>query len=50
MGDIIELQFLGNAYNPHLGSAISIFLMVIVLLIMGLMGFFDDEDLGGNIL
>ena len=50
VGDIIELQFLGNAYNPHLGSAISIFLMVIVLLIMGLMGFFDDEDLGGNIL
>ena len=50
VGDIIELQFLGNTYNPHLGSAISIALMVIVLLMMGLMGFFDDEDLGGNLI
>lgn len=23
LGDLIEMQFLGNAYNPHLGSAIS---------------------------
>lgn len=50
VGDIIELQFLGNAYNPNLGAAISITLMVIVLLMMGLMGFFDDEDLGGNLI
>ena len=31
IGDLIDMQFLGNAYNPHLGSAISLVLMVIVL-------------------
>ena len=50
VGDIIELQFLGNTYNLHLGSAISIALMVIVLLMMRLMDFFDDENLGGNLI
>ncbi|MBR5485768.1 MAG: ABC transporter permease [Oscillospiraceae bacterium] len=44
IGDIIELQFLGNAYNPSLGSAISMVLMVLVLLCMSLTGFFDDDD------
>ena len=24
LGDLIEIQFLGSAYNPHLGSAISL--------------------------
>ena len=44
IGDLIEMQFLGNAYNPHLGAAISLVLMVIVLLIMTLMNSFDNEE------
>ena len=34
IGDLIELQFLGNSYNYNLGSALSLVLMVIVLLFM----------------
>jgi len=34
IGDLIELQFLGNSYNLNLGSAMSLVLMVIVLLCM----------------
>ena len=45
IGDIIELQFLGNAYNPNLGSAIALVLMVVVLLCMSITGFFDDEQM-----
>ena len=44
IGDLIEMQFLSNAYNPHLGAAISLVLMVIVLLIMTLMNSFDSEE------
>ena len=36
IGDLIELQFLGNSYNYNLGSAMSLVLMVIVLLCMSL--------------
>ena len=31
IGDLIELQFLGNSYNYNLGSAMSLMLMVIVV-------------------
>lgn len=44
IGDLIELQFLGNAYNPNLGSAMSLVLMVLVLLCMSLTNGFADED------
>ena len=44
IGDLIEMQFLGNAYNPHLGAAISLVMMVIILVSMGLMGMFDKDD------
>ncbi len=44
IGDLIEMQFLGNAYNPNLGAAISLVLMVIVLVIMTLMNQFDSGD------
>ncbi len=44
IGDIIESQFLGNSYNPHLGSAMSLVLMVIVLLIMSLFNQFGSEE------
>ncbi len=50
IGDIIDLQFFGNAYNPNLGSAISLVLMVVVLLCMSIMGNIDDETMGGRIL
>lgn len=43
IGDLIDMQFLGNAYNPHLGSAISLVLMVIILLCMSIMNQFDDD-------
>ena len=44
IGDLIEMQFLGNSYNPHLGAAISLVLMVIILVIMTVMNQFDPED------
>ncbi|MDD2956121.1 MAG: ABC transporter permease [Oscillospiraceae bacterium] len=44
IGDLIDLQFLGNAYNPHLGSAISLVLMVIILLCMSVMNQFGEEE------
>ena len=44
IGDLIEMQFLGNAYNINLGAAISLVLMVIVLLIMTIMNQFNAED------
>ena len=44
IGDLIEMQFLGNAYNPNLGAAISLVLMVIVLIIMTVMHQFDSDD------
>ena len=44
VGDLIETQFLGNAYNPNLGSAISLVLMVFILLVMSLMNQFEDND------
>lgn len=44
IGDLIDLQFLGNSYNPHLGAAISLILMVIILLCMSIMNQFDDDD------
>ena len=31
LGDLIQMQFFGNTYHPHLGSAISLVMMVIVL-------------------
>lgn len=44
IGDLIEMQFLGNAYNPNLGAAISLVLMVIVIIIMAAMHQFDNDD------
>ena len=44
LGDLIEMQFLGSAYNPHLGSAISLVMMIIVLLSMGLMNHFGEGE------
>lgn len=42
VGDLIEMQFLGAAYNPHLGSAISLIMMIIVVVCMSVMNRFGD--------
>lgn len=44
LGDLIELQFMGGAYNPHLGSAISLVMMVIVMVCMAVMNKFGDGE------
>ncbi len=50
LGDLIEMQFLGNAYNPHLGSAIALVMMVIVLLCMAIMNRFGEGEEGVAVL
>ena len=44
IGDLIDAQFLGNAYNPNLGAAISMVLMVFILLVMSIFNQFDDSE------
>ncbi|MBQ4575434.1 MAG: ABC transporter permease [Clostridia bacterium] len=44
IGDLIDLQFLGNAYNPNLGSAISLVLLVFILLCMSITNQLNNED------
>ena len=52
IGDLIDLQFMGNAYNPHLGSAIALVMMVLIFVCMFLMNKFDDgsSEEGGLLL
>ncbi|MGX8698600.1 MAG: ABC transporter permease, partial [bacterium] len=40
LGDLIEQQFLGGAYNPYLGAAISFVMMIIVVVCMVIMNHF----------
>jgi len=42
LGDLIEMQFLGTAYNPQLGSAIALVMMLIVILFMYVMNRFGQ--------
>jgi spermidine/putrescine transport system permease protein len=44
LGDLIETQFLGGAYNPHLGSAIALVMMVIVVVCMWIMNHFGEGE------
>ncbi|MCI8437532.1 MAG: ABC transporter permease [Lawsonibacter sp.] len=44
LGDLIELQFLGGAYAPHLGAAISMVMMVIVVVCMVVMNRFGEGE------
>ncbi len=46
IGDLIELQFLGNTYNQNLGAALSFVLMVIILFCMSIMNQFDMDNDG----
>ncbi len=49
IGDLIEMQFLGNTYNPYLGSAISLVLMIIIMICMGIMNQLDSDPDNENI-
>ena len=42
IGDLIELQFMGNAYNPQIGSAIALVMMLLIFACMAIMNRFDD--------
>ena len=44
LGDLIEQQFLGGAYNPHLGSAIALVMMIIVVVCMWVMNRFGEGE------
>ena len=44
LGDLIERQFLGGAYNPQLGAAISLVMMVIVVVCMIVMNRFGEGE------
>jgi spermidine/putrescine transport system permease protein len=50
IGDLIDMQFLGNIYNPHVGAAISLVLMILILLCMSLMNQFGSEDMEGKLI
>ena len=44
LGDLIERQFLGGAYNPQLGAAISLVMMVVVVVCMLVMNRFGEGE------
>ena len=44
LGDLIELQFFGGAYNPQLGAAIALVMMAIVVVCMLVMNRFGDGE------
>ena len=46
LGDLIEMQFLGSAYNPHLGSAIALMMLVLVLVATLITNRFGDGEEG----
>lgn len=46
LGDLIEMQFLGSAYNPHLGSAIALMMLLLVVIAMVVMNRFGDGEEG----
>lgn len=43
IGDIIETQF-KSAYNPNLGAAMSLVLMILIFVCIGIMNRFNDDD------
>ena len=44
LGDLIERQFLGGAYNPQLGAAISLVMMLVVVVCMLVMNRFGEGE------
>ena len=51
VGDLIEMQFLGGAYNANMGAAISLVMMLIIMIFIWLTGKIDKNDEGeGSVL
>ena len=48
IGDTIERQFVTGAYN--VGGAISLVMMILILISIGVMNKFSEEDEGGIII
>ena len=44
LGDLIEMQFLGTAYNPQLGSAIALVMMLVVIVFMYVVNKFGQGE------
>ena len=44
LGDLIEQQYMGGAYNPYLGAALSLVMMVIVVICMVVMNRFGEGE------
>ena len=44
LGNLIEMQFKGTAYNPWLGSAVALVMMVIVVICMTVMNRFGEGE------
>ena len=44
LGNLIEMQFTGTTYDPWLGSAISLVMMVIVVVCMFVMNRFGEGE------
>ncbi len=44
LGDLIEQQFLGGAYDPYLGAAISLVMMIVVVVCMAVMNHFGEGE------
>lgn len=49
IGDLIESKFVGSVYDPYLGSAISLVLMVVIIVVMGIINMFDNDEMEGII-
>jgi spermidine/putrescine transport system permease protein len=49
LGDLIEMQFLGSAFNPHLGSAIALIMMFIVIIFMMVVNRFGERTHEGAV-
>ena len=43
IGDVIESQF-KTAYNPNLGAALSLVMMILIFVCIGFMNRFSDDD------
>ena len=44
LGDLIDMQFLGSAVNPNLGSAVSLIMMIVVMLCIYVMNRFGAGE------
>ena len=44
LGNLIEMQFKGSAYNPYLGSAVALVMILIVVICMSVMNRFGEGE------